>query len=309
MYEVEHTAEHIFMRSLQNLGKDVFVKKVEHGEINKIYVECNNLTLDDIYIAECITNDIIDAGREVREYIFNSLKDAKDRFPDLRAYEERISNKVRVVEIADHDHAACIKDHVRNTKECEFFIIKHISREKNLYEIEFLAGNKAKKQALEFGITCLRLIDHLQVSMNTLEDTIKNMKRDLESYKKSLAKLSRKVLESIKPDVIDGIKFYSIQFEDLDDRIIMKQVREVIKDNSILLISNKKEDRCTVILASDSIDCSSILSNALSRVGGKGGGKDAFASGSIPADREDECLRLLEENIKTQIYKTNNSVA
>ena len=302
MYEEEHTAEHIFMRTLQNLGKDILVRKVEHGEINKAYVECNNLTLDDIYKAECITNDIIDEARDVNEHIFSSLDEAKRRFPDLRAYEERLANEIRVVEIAEYDHAACIKEHVKNTRDCEFFIIKHLSREKNRYEIEFLAGREAKRQALEFGIIYLRLLNDLQVSSKTLDATIKNMKRDLEAYKRIITILSNKILDNINAEMINDIKFYKARFEMLDDKVIMRRVGELIKNDSVVLLTNRKHDRCMIIVASNILNCSAILAS-IKKFGGKGGGKDRFARGSIPSDKEEKCFAMLEENIKTQIYK------
>lgn len=302
MYEVEHTAEHVFIRALQNLGKDILVRKVEHGEINKTYVECDDLTLDEIYKAECITNDIIDKGRQIKEHIFNSLDEAKERFPNLRAYEERLANNIRVIEIDGYDYTACIKDHVKNTRECEFFLIKHISMEKNIYEIEFFSGREAKRQALEFGIICLRLINNLQVSMKTLEATVNNMKRDLEFYKRSRAILSAKILENMNAVMIDNIRLYKGRFELLDNKTIMRKAGELSKD-SIVLISNKSSEKCVIVLTSNLINCSLILSNVLKKVGGKGGGKDTFATGSIPSSKEDECLDLLEENIKTQIYK------
>jgi Ser-tRNA(Ala) deacylase AlaX len=41
--------------------------------------------------------------------------------PNLRANEDRIANNnpVRVVEIEDHDVAACIMDHSANLRECD----------------------------------------------------------------------------------------------------------------------------------------------------------------------------------------------
>ncbi len=304
MYEVEHTSEHIFVRALQNLGKDILVKKVEHGDVSRVYIESYNLMLDDIYKAECIANEIIEDAKDVREYIFDSLEEAKKIFPDLRAYEARIEGKTRVIEILGYDHAACIKDHVNNTKLCEFFIVKHVSRERNVYRIEFLAGKRAKIQALEFGIRCLKMVNDLNVSMDTLEASIRNMKNDLALYKKRLTMLSKQIVESIIPSMINGIRFYKASFEMLDDNILIKKAGELIKDRAVVLFSNKNDDRFNLILASSNdlaINCASIIS-MVERYGGKGGGKEGFATGYLPLGMEDALLAL-ENELKIQIYK------
>jgi alanyl-tRNA synthetase len=307
MHEIEHTAEHIFIRSLQNLGKELKVRKVEHGDISKVYVECNDLTLDDIYKGEIITNNIINDNKEVKEYRFNSLDEAKMIFPKLRAYEERLSNKsIRVIEIDNYDYTACIKDHVKSTKECEFFMIKHISRENDLYRLEFLAGKSAKELALEFGITLLRIINDLKVSLATLEPTIKNMSKDIVKYREGIIKLSNTLLENMNCYNINGFKLYKDSFEMLDDKAIIKRI-DKLKSNDIILISNKYDNKCNIILASKTryINCAFILSSILRKFGGKGGGKEEMAMGSISIDKEEEILNILEEEIKSTIYKSN----
>ena len=301
MHELEHTAEHIFVRALQNLGKDLLVRKVEHGKVSKAYIESNELTLDDIYKAEVVANEIIDDARSIKEHTFNSLDEAKSKFPMLRAYEERIKDKVRVIEVEGYDYAACIKDHVKNTSECQFFIVKHVSREKNMYTIEFLAGRDAKKQALEHSIRLLKIIDSLKVSSKTLEATIENMKRRLEDYKRALAIVSKDMLNNIKEDAIDSIRLYHARFRMLDDKAIMDKADE-LKDDAIVLIINNKGDRSNVVLASTIIDCR-VLREALLKHGGKGGGKEEFATGSLPSINEEAFVADLDAMIKAQIYK------
>ncbi|MEM4275245.1 MAG: DHHA1 domain-containing protein [Candidatus Nitrosocaldaceae archaeon] len=301
MYEIEHTSEHIFVRALQNLNKDILVRKVEHGNLNKIYIETDSLTLDDIYKAEHLTNKIIEEGREIKEYIFDTLDIAKRKFPDLRSYDERIEGKVRVIEIDGYDHAACIKDHANNSKACELFIITHLSREGNIYKIEFVAGLDAKLQALDFGIKCLRISNELNVSMNTLESTIRNMKRDLERYKDYVREYNEKVIDKAEAEKIGNVSLYDLRLDKFDDKIIFKKVNELIKkDGIIVLLINKKDDVSNIILACSNnieIDCRMML-DELKIYGYKGGGKPKFASGALPINEIEHI-----NDVKTQIYK------
>ena len=59
-----HTAEHVFVGSLQKLVGKIAVRKVEHIDaINKVYLKSSELTLDMIYDAEVMTNRIIEEER------------------------------------------------------------------------------------------------------------------------------------------------------------------------------------------------------------------------------------------------------
>ncbi len=122
-----HTAEHIFMGSLQKLVNDIFVRKVEHDDsVNRVYMKCQELSLDSIHEAELMANKIIGEGRKVKEHNFQSIEEARKVFPQMRAYEERISGSVRVIEIDGYDYAACAREHTENTSKCEFFLVTHV---------------------------------------------------------------------------------------------------------------------------------------------------------------------------------------
>ena len=62
-------------------------------------------------------------------HTFSSLDEAKKHFPSLRANEERIvgPQQVTVIEIENHDLAACARDHVTNLTECDFFLVTRVS--------------------------------------------------------------------------------------------------------------------------------------------------------------------------------------
>src|ERR671939_717789 len=120
-----HTAEHAFIGSLQKLlGQTLNVRKVEHkGSGNTAFIIIPQLNLDTVLRAEKEVNSLIAKGRRVTTSIFSSLEQAKQQIPNLRANEQRIANadKVRVIEIENHDIAACAMEHVSNLQECHFF--------------------------------------------------------------------------------------------------------------------------------------------------------------------------------------------
>lgn len=300
-----HTAEHIFVGSLQRLVSNIFVRKVEHRDsLNKIYIKCQELSLDSIHEAELMANKIIEEGRRVKEHNFQSLEEARKMFPQMRAYEERISGSVRVIEIDGYDYAACAREHTQSTSECGLFIITRVSREQDEHEIEFVVGEAAKLSAIDMSMRCIKVARELGASMNTLEATAKNLREDLDGYKKKLVQITEQLVDNVTPKNSDGKLVYAKVFDMLDDSTIMKKAGEIIKQpNTLVAFANIGDSGIIVLACNDKlqINCDSILKSALSRFGGKGGGKLNFATGSVPKDKVHDIFDTLLKDLHDQI--------
>lgn len=299
-----HTAEHIFVGSLQKLVNNLFVRKVEHGDsVNKVHIKCHELSLDAIHEAEKMANKIIAEGRKVKEHNFESVEDAKKRFPQMRAYEERISGNVRVIEIDGYDYAACAKEHTKNTNECGLFIVTHVSREKDEHEIEFVVGESAKQSAIEMSMKCIKIAKELGASMNTLEATARNLKDELDGYKRRLNQITEQLVDKIVPRHNDSKLVYANIFDALDDSTLMKKAGEIIKNPNTVAVFINANNNGTVFLACNDklqIDCSSLLKSVLSKFDGKGGGKPNFATGSVPKDKIHEVFGALLKGLNLE---------
>ena len=299
-----HTAEHIFVGSLQKLVNNIFVRKVEHGDsVNKVYIKCQELSLDNIREAELMANKIIGEARKVKQHNFQSIEDARKVFPQMRAYEERISGNVRVIEIDGYDYAACAREHTESTRECELFIITHVSREKDEHEVEFVVGEQAKLSAIEMSMKCINVARELGASMKTLESTAKNLKNDLDVYRKRLNQITEQLVDKIVPQKKGDKLLYTGIFEMLDDSVLIKKAGEIITRSDTVVVFINANSNGTVLLAcNDSlqIDCNSVLKSALSKFQGKGGGKPNFATGSVPRDKIHETFDALLKELNLE---------
>ncbi|MEM4312331.1 MAG: DHHA1 domain-containing protein [Nitrososphaerales archaeon] len=300
-----HTAEHLFMGSLKRLLPKLEVVKVEHEEKrNSLFVKGEALDWDIIYEAELMTNKIIQVGKEVKIYYFDSLKEAKDRFPTLRALEERIEGKVRVVEIQDYDYAACNKEHVKNTKECEFFLAESLTKSKDIYEIQFYAGLEAKERALIFSKMLMKSIGILGANLDTFEKACKNLRDENFALKKKLSQLSSRLLEKISFEEFRGIKIYLERFEFLENKALIKRANELMsKDKSIVLFVSVEEEPFVLLGRSKNLvfNCSETLKEALKLYEGKGGGKEEFATGTLKKEKIEEFFSYLSGRIKAKL--------
>ena len=126
----------------------------------------------------------------------------------------------------------------------------------------------------------------------------KELRSKISSLEKELATFKSSNLESEK---IGNINFYSNNMGDTDFAEIQKLVREITSDASnIAAIGCSKNSKGTVILASSpsvEVNCGSILKEALSSVGGSGGGKESYAQGACSETELNNALEKIKELI------------
>jgi alanyl-tRNA synthetase len=316
--KLAHTAEHAFMGSLQKLlGMTLDVRKVEHHEKDSnVIVRLSDLDLQTVRDAQYEVNSLIQTGRKIKTYSFQTMDDAKKRFPNLRANEARIKQKnepIRVIEIEGHDVAACAMDHTSNLRECEFFLITRVSKTRGgkEYEIGFAVQNQAKEASIVMSQKLLNICRGLGANMNTVENTVNKMNEERDVCELKLKHLTEERLtkiESREIGVNEKVKLIQDVLYGLDDREIQDFVGKKIstsQENTIVLIvhiPNDVEEMASVIFARtqplERIDCSKLLSQ-LSFLGAKGGGKPSFVRGVV----EKENMNLLINQIIDDVNK------
>jgi len=302
-----HTAEHLFAGSLKRLKPGLKVVKVDQSEgKGSLYVDIPQLDWATILKAEEMANRVIAEGRPVKEHFFNSLEEAKNTFPQARAMDERISGRVRIVEVEGYDYAACIRGHVSNTRECEFFLVTRVSKAGgNRFQIDFLVGEEAKLRALELSKISLSVADILKAPIETVEKAVSNMKVELAELRRRLSKLSEREVKDIPSYSVGGVTVYSKVFEGLDSKRLMKRVGELTEEAGVVALLANIADNATVILARSldlNVDCAHLLERALAEYGGRGGGRREFAFGSVGK-------AYVEEVFKTILASVRGSVA
>jgi alanyl-tRNA synthetase len=315
--KLAHTAEHAFIGSLQRiLSKTLEVRKVEHREKDSsVIIRLSNLDLQTVTDAECEVNSLIQVGRKVKNYSFETMEEAKKYFPNLRANEVRIkqSNQpIRVIEIEGHDVAACIMDHASDLRECEFFLVTRISRigENGEYEINFAVQNQAKEASIKLSQKLLQICQVLGANMNTVENTAKKLSEERKTYEKKLKRLTADYLDKIEPPTMDESgKIYLFQeilygLDDEEIRSFAGKKTSASHERTIVLfihISSDKEEKASVVFARSpslyQIDCN-MLFNQLSSLGAKGGGKPTFVVGVIDKDKKHQLMNHLIAEVK-----------
>lgn len=288
---------------------------MEHYEnVNRVIVELQHLDLQTVNEAEREVNSIIHEGRRIKIHYFKALSEARNRFPNLRANEERIkeiTQHVRVIEIEGHDIAACAMEHASNLLECEFFLVTRVARTGRGvgYEIDFAVQAQAKEVSLSLSWKMLRICQSLGANTNTVEDTINNLieKNNLNALK--LKRLTSEYLCRIQPKIIShDVKVNLIRetFYGLDDEEIRSFVGKKTsqsQERTIVLIVNmpiNKSEYGSFVLARaenlDQVDCKMLI-DSCSTFGIKGGGRPAFVTGIVNVECAEAITSRLIEDI------------
>jgi alanyl-tRNA synthetase len=305
--KLAHTAEHAFIGSLQKLlGKTLNVRKVEHrGYDNLVIITSTDLNMDIIIKAELEVNSSISQGRRILIHAFDSLDEAKNQMPNLRANENRIdSNKsIRVVEIEGHDLAACIMDHAADLRECGFFLITGMNMIGSEYEINFVVSDAAKNNAIIFSLKILNICKETGANYNTIEETIKKLRQSNRLYLEKLRMLTQHVLDNIDPRHTsnEGPRIISGTYVGLlDEQVREFASRKIAESNLIVVVlanlnSNLDSMANVVFARSESlykIDCNRMFEEITSKWG-RGGGKSNFVTGVIRKENVEEFIATI----------------
>lgn len=312
--KLAHTAEHAFIGALQKLtGRTISVRKVEHHDNNNlIVIATTDLDLDILMAAQSEVNSLINQGRNIIIHNFVSLAEARRVIPDLRANEERIgiNEHVRVVEIEDHDFAACIMDHAANLGECGLFLVTRINRTGLELEVNFVVADSAKLTSMELARKMMNLCQVTGGNYNTIEKTAKRLRQTHDMYLEKARLMSEQILDNIESvsSSNSGPRTISSTFVGL----LEQQIREfairktAAENNLVIVIANlgvETDSMASIVLARSgslrNIDCYKIFSE-VSTEWGKGGGKPEFVTGVIKREYMDHFVNRIVEKIQTK---------
>ncbi len=292
-----HTAEHLLFKSLQTFIKDLKLDKIslEENE-SSIFVFSENIMWDNLFKAEELANKIIKEDRKISVHVYT--KNDVENISELRIKLDRIKEEtVRVTEIENFDLSACSGTHCHTTKEIENVLISGFYTANDGYEIKFKVNVIEELYELSKPARELR---KLLSTNDKVVQTVKNLKEENEKIKKQLREIMKASLEGIEHEVINGIKFFKMEFTDYEMEILIKKAGELTNEKSVVVFINKtKKTNQLVITVSKDInyDASLILKDITSRYNGRGGGKKEFSMGSFEGDAKqvfEEIKRIIK---------------
>jgi alanyl-tRNA synthetase len=221
---------------------------------------------------------------------------------------------VTVIEIENHDLAACARDHVTNLTECDFFLVTGVLNRGNITEIDFSVGLQAREVATHALQKLLNICNATGANINSVENTVKRIKNQNDKLLGDLKNYSRKSLDSLQPYTVDSNKatlFHGIFNDLIDSEIRAFADKKIANSNTIVIIANAPNDvgnnnpvsepTATIVVAANeslkAIDCNKIVKE----IAGRGGGKPHFATGLIKKDEMADIVSTIIALVKKKL--------
>lgn len=308
-----HSATHLLQRALRDvLG--------EHVHQSGSFVDENRLRFDFTHFAAMSREELEKVEAIVNQYVLEDLpvrteitsKEQAMAKGAMALFDEKYGDEVRMVIVGDgvsvelcggtHCHATGQIGLVRITSES--------SVSAGLRRIEAIAGTRSLEHLRSLAAILSAASDQLKCSPLEINERIAGLKGRIREQESAIRDLNVRIAtgagtgEDEKEYQVGGHKVF-FKKVDTGDIAQMREVGDRIKERiksgaAVLYAPGADNDKATFMVmttpdAVDTFDAGKIMKRAMQAVGGRGGGKPAFAQGGADAGSLEEVIRIFEE--------------
>jgi len=295
-----HSGEHVFMGALLKTIKDIKVDKVRLDEDeSSLFVICKNLTWEQIFEAEKLANKIIKEDRDI--IVKEVTKEEAAEIPGLRIKLDRIKDeKIRIVEIKDHDLSACAGTHALKTGFIGNILITKFNLVKGIYEIRFKTN--ISEDLFELARIARKTASIIKKDVGGVPEFVENLMQENERKTFKLRELSSNLVKEFKQKKIKEINFVYNIFDEVEKKQLIDQAASLKKEKTVVCFLNKLGNNAQIIIVASEdsgFKANELLKKLIEKFDGKGGGRDNFAMGSLKAEFSEKAIETIKEMIKS----------
>ncbi len=275
-----HSGGHLYFKALEKIlgrrSQKIEVVKIRLGEQDSVYqIKTTFLDYELLIEAEKLANRIIKENRKIKEHIIKKSEFRAEDYPELRIKLERIKNdSIRIIEIENFDWSACSGTHVNSTKEIGNLLVTRYNKKGELYEIHYTV--EPLNKLYEYAEIIRKLSDALEIDDGHIYRYIINLNKSAKEMKEKLRSAGKEILNNLEK-IADNAYFK--ETKDIDSKIIQKEISK--KELPLVIILNKKHKTNQLLIFSKTINAKELLNKITDKQGGKGGGNEKFAAGSV----------------------------
>ncbi len=313
-----HSATHLLHNALREvLGNHVSQagSLVTEDKLRFDFTHFEPLTKDEIEKVEEIVNSNILKSLQV-DVKETSLEKAK-KMGATALFDEKYSDKVRVVSIGDYSIELCGGTHVNNSSQIGMFrIISESGIASSVRRIEAITGKEVYKSIKNLQNRIQNIAELVKANNDNVVDKVNAMRKNNKKLEKEIQKLKSKLATSKTKNVedeikkIDGINILTKRIDGMDMNSL-RQLGDKIKDKvqSIVIVlgTHNKSKVNFIAMATDDLVSKGIHSGNIIRevakvTGGGGGGRPNMAqAGGKDASKINEALSKVEDLVIKQI--------
>lgn len=280
----QHTGQHLLSAVLFTLFGYETVSFHMGEEVSTIELAAKDLTDSQIDEAERLANEIIREARPVTIHFEDASSELR-----LRKASKR-SGTLRIIDIQGIDRSACGGTHVRSTAEIGMLQIRRLERVRGNVRLEFVCGTRALQRAKhDFGILqelarqAATAVDKLPEHTSALRSRLTEAEKANEKLMAELARREGSELYASTMPGADGLRRVLIQLPTLDTSTRAKAQAFVAGVKAVFVAVGSQPASVLLAASTDSgVNAGAVLKQVLSAAGGRGGGSNVLAQGSVP---------------------------
>ncbi|HYP13102.1 MAG TPA: alanyl-tRNA editing protein [Bryobacteraceae bacterium] len=294
----QHSGQHLLSAVLADMFRWNTISFHMGSDLCTIDLDCPSASSDDLARAEGRVNEVIAQNIPVQI----SFEDAEE-VQGLRKASTR-SGRLRVITISGVDRSACGGTHVASTGQIGCVAILGQERIRQNLRLQFLCGLRAVDRARADRAVLSEISRLLSTESNRLPERITSLLARLEEAEKARKRLNGELsqarglaLHGTTPANQSGLRIAKTR-NALDDTARAEAQAFISQGKAIYLL--EQEDPAAILLAcsTDSgIHAGNLLKDLLVRLGGRGGGSQTVAQGSLPAGMSGKAIEEIENTL------------
>jgi alanyl-tRNA synthetase len=285
----QHSGQHVLSAAFIRLYNLPTVSFHMADDYCSIDLDAPALTKEQIESAERLANEIILENRSVDIRFVTRDEAAK---LGLRKLPPAERDQLRLIDIHDFDLTACGGTHVSQTGQIGCVSLRKIERVRQGIRVEFVAGQRAVSTARRDFTTLTEAaalfsahIDDVPQQARKSLDEIRTLRKQCEQSQEELAAAQAAALLAETPDT-NGRKLIVRTYTDRDLASVKLLAQQLTRQSqkAVALLATTSPQPALIFAQSpgQSADMGTLMKEAMTQLGGRGGGGKDMAQGGIP---------------------------
>jgi alanyl-tRNA synthetase len=283
----QHTGQHLLSGAFDQLARAMTVGFHMSAEYCTIDLRIPALAPELADRVEDLANRVVFEDRPVTVMLLTREEaqrlPLRKRPPDLES--------LRVLQIADFDYSACGGTHCQRTGEVGLVKITRWEKIREDVRVEFLCGGRALRDYRWRNDAFNRMAGELSIAGRDLEPAFRRLRQEKADKGKRIKELLEESLKYeaerlVKEAGVSGPFRLVIQvFPDRDPEEVKGLANLLAEHPGTIALLASTKDKANLVFARSTdlaFDMNVLMKEAVSRIGGKGGGRPNFAQGGGP---------------------------
>ena len=204
----------------------------------------------------------------------------------------KVTEDIRIVEVAGFDWSACGGTHVANTAQVGLIKITATERRGAELRVSFLCGGRARTDYARLQTLAQGLVARLSTGQDELIDAVDRRAVETQALRKDLAELEGQWIESTALALWSAaesrgpVRVVAGAFDYPFERA--KRIVQALRTRpgAVVLLGVRGERPQLIFARADDValDAGALLRTAVATGGGRGGGRPDFAQGGVPTN-------------------------